>query len=179
MLIRIAPDMFLDKRFECNTIREVWIELFQTSKFKTKYPWRKDYKKKIKALGETQVKKGEFVVYLKTIKNLIETGTINNKTGKYFNFSKVDQIISSCVLAHQYEISTVDKDLINFLEQEFSKRNVSPLHLVNKWLEKGLIEGDDKLQSILEDWAKCGEAAQPRSEKSAYKQLTGRKYLGS
>lgn len=36
MLIRIAPDMFKDERYECVTVNEVWQELFRTRKFKTK-----------------------------------------------------------------------------------------------------------------------------------------------
>jgi len=44
MLIRVAPDMFLDSDYECCTIRRVRDELFRTQKFKTKYAWRGDYK---------------------------------------------------------------------------------------------------------------------------------------
>jgi len=46
----------------------------------------------------------------------------------------------------------------------------------DKTLAQGLIQGDNNLQSILEDWEKCGEARQPGSEKSAYRKLTGKKY---
>ena len=50
MLIRIAPDMFSDDRYECLTIQEVFRELFRTQKFKSRYPWREKYKPKVKAL---------------------------------------------------------------------------------------------------------------------------------
>lgn len=178
MLIRVAPEMFLDERFECKTIRDVWKEIFQTQKFKTKYPWRADYKRNIKPMAESQVEKGEFAFYLKTISNLIETGTINSQTGKFFNLSRVDQKIAACALTHQYEITTGDQDLIAFVKQEFFKQNVLPLHLVNKWLAQGLIQWDNNLQNILEDWKKCDEAAQLGSEKSTYRKLTGKKYPG-
>jgi len=40
LLIRIAPQMFIDDKFNCFTVREVWEEVFQTQKFRTKYSWR-------------------------------------------------------------------------------------------------------------------------------------------
>jgi hypothetical protein len=42
MLLRIAPDMFTDERYECKAIRDVHDEIVQTTKFKTKYPWTVD-----------------------------------------------------------------------------------------------------------------------------------------
>ena len=44
MLIRIAPDMFCDDRYECVTIQEMIQEMFRTQKFKMRYPWRTKYK---------------------------------------------------------------------------------------------------------------------------------------
>lgn len=74
MLIRIAPEMFYDSRFECITIPEVFKELFQTQKFKTSYPWRREYKSKIKAIGTSEIEKGDFKLYLQSIKSIIQTG---------------------------------------------------------------------------------------------------------
>ncbi len=65
MLMRIAPEIFCDDRFECVTIRQVINELFQTQRFKTNYPWRKEYKSKIKAMGTSEMKKGEFQLIAK------------------------------------------------------------------------------------------------------------------
>jgi len=48
MLLRIAPQMFLDDTYQCCTIAEVRNEIFQTQKFKNKYPWREKFKDKIK-----------------------------------------------------------------------------------------------------------------------------------
>ena len=45
MLIRIVPDMFMDERFECVTVHDVRKEVFQTQRFKTRYPWRNEFKK--------------------------------------------------------------------------------------------------------------------------------------
>jgi len=53
MLIRIAPEMFLNESYDCYTIKEVWEEMFQTTKFKNKYPWRVNFKKNIKILPST------------------------------------------------------------------------------------------------------------------------------
>ena len=54
MLIRIAPDMFTDERFDCVTVQEVCEEIFRTQRFKTKYPWRSDYKDKIRPVQSTE-----------------------------------------------------------------------------------------------------------------------------
>jgi hypothetical protein len=63
MLIKIAPDMFCDERYECVTIQEVFQEIFRTQKFKMQYPWRTKYKSKIKALGKSKVESGDFKLY--------------------------------------------------------------------------------------------------------------------
>lgn len=47
MLIRVAPDMFIDARFDCVTIDEVKREIFEKQKFKSKYPWRHQFRDKI------------------------------------------------------------------------------------------------------------------------------------
>ena len=79
MLIRIAPEMFCDDRFECVTIPEVIHELFQTQKFKTSYPWRKEFKSKIKAIRTSEIEKGDFKIYLQSIRVLKQTGKRNKK----------------------------------------------------------------------------------------------------
>ncbi|WDN87463.1 hypothetical protein BuS5_00431 [Desulfosarcina sp. BuS5] len=68
MLIRVAPDMFCDDRYGCVTIQEVSQELFRTQKFKSRYPWRASYKSKIKPLGASRVKQGDYELHLQTIK---------------------------------------------------------------------------------------------------------------
>ncbi len=39
MLLRIAPDIFVDERFECVTVKVVHDEIVGTTRFKSKYPW--------------------------------------------------------------------------------------------------------------------------------------------
>jgi len=56
---------------------------------------------------------------------------------------------------------------------------ISPLGMINIWLEKRLVLYDEKLQTILEDWNKCREAPQPRSEIKRFEKLTGCRYLGT
>jgi len=178
MLIRIAPEMFHDDRFECVTIREVIKELFQTQKFKTSYPWRKEYKSKIKAMGTSEMRKGDFQVCLDIIKNSIQTGKINQRTGRYFNLSRVDQTVAACSIAHNFRLTTVDNDLEDFIKQEFSGHTISPLGIINDWVEKGLIAWDEKMQMIIEDWETCNERPQPKKEIKRFEKNTGYKYTG-
>ena len=70
LLIRIAPDMFIDERYECLTIYEVRDEIFRTPRFKSKYSWRIDFKNKIKVTNIDETKKSDFEVHLNLIKNL-------------------------------------------------------------------------------------------------------------
>lgn len=178
MLIRIAPEMFRDERFECVTIQEVLQELFRTQKFKDRYAWRGKYKSKITPLGTSKVKSGDFTLCLETIKNIINAGIINNRTGHYFNLSRVDQIIAACSITHNYKLSTVDDDLADFIAQEFSGKTISPLGIVNDWIEKGHIKWNDELQMILEDWERCNESPQSKKEIKRFERISGYKYAG-
>ena len=178
MLIRIAPEMFFDERYECITIQEVLQELFRTQKFKSRYPWRERYKSKIMALGTSEVKKGAFQLYLETVKGIVFAGTKNKRTGRYFNLSRVDQLIAACSIAHNFKLTTVDDDLSDFIKQEFSGNTISPLGIINKWMEKGLIQWDDEMQAVIEDWEKCNEHPQPRKEIKRFEKITDYKYSG-
>ncbi len=182
MLIRIAPDMFINPKFESVTISDVVKETFRTQKFKNRYPWRNRYSSNIKPLGNAVLKTDDFKLYYQTINNQISSGIINSKTRYYFDLSKVDQRIVACALANNFRITTGDKDLIEYYLQQFSNNPdeiISPLGMINIWLKKGLISWDEKLQTILEDWNKCDEAPQPRTEIKKFQNLTGYKYLGS
>ena len=182
MLIRIAPDMFIDTKFECVTISDVVKEIFRTQKFKNRYPWRKRYKSKIKPLGNSILKTNEFKLYYQANRSLIGEGVINRKTNFYFDLSKVDQKIIACAQANTYRITTGDNDLIEYYLQQCSNNPdeiISPLGMINIWLKKGLISCDEKLQTILEDWKKCDEAPQPITEIKKFQKSTGYKYLGT
>lgn len=178
MLIRIAPEMFRDDRYECVTMMEVFHELFRTQKFKSRYSWRKKYKNKIRVLGASQINKGDFRLCLETIKSIVFTGKINNRTGHYFNLSHTDQVIAACSIAHNFRLTTVDDDLADFIKQEFSGKTISPLGIINGWLGKGLIRWNDAMQTIIEDWERTNESAQPRKEIKRFEKITGYKYVG-
>jgi len=182
MLIRIAPDMFIDHRYECCTIRLVREEIFRTQKFKAKYPWRINFKEKIQCLPTNRVRNDDFDIYFDAVESLIEHGTINKKKGSEFDLSYVDKVIIACALANGYRITTGDEDLRTFARQEFGndfKGWISPLGLINRWIRNNLIQWDDSLHDYLSDWARDDEHPQPHRQKIAFKELTGRRYPGS
>jgi hypothetical protein len=179
MLIRIAPDMFEESRYECVTLQEVGREIFQTQKFKEKYPWRTKYKSKIKAIKPSEMEKGDFKLYLEAIQNMVFTGTVNQKRGHFFNLSRVDQMLAACAIAHNFRLTTVDGDLADFVEQEFSGTILSPLRIINDWIEKKLIRWNDDFQEILGDWTRFNEPHQPKKEANRFQKLTGYPYAGS
>jgi hypothetical protein len=178
MLIRIAPAMFTDSRFDCITLPEVRAEIFGTQKFKTKYPWREHFQGNIVALTTTGITQVNSKFYVKAVKNLVESGVINDRTGQFFNLSRVDQRIAALVVAAEYTVSTGDRNLADFLKQEFERENISALGIVTKWLAAGLIAADARLEAIIEDWANCAEHAQPRADIAAFERIGGIRYPG-
>jgi hypothetical protein len=178
MLIRIAPEMFLDNRYECVTIQEVYQELFRTQKFKEKYSWRSRFKKNIKALEISKVRKGDFDLYFQVVNNMVQTGKINERTGHFFNLSHIDQIVAACSIAHKFKLTTTDGDLNDFIIQEFSGSTISPLGIINNWMERGLIKWNDDRQTIIDDWTSCNETSQPKEEIKRFEKLSKSKYTG-
>lgn len=122
------------------------------------------------------MEKGDFKLYFETIQNIVYTGTKNNKTGHFFNLSRVDQILAACTMANNFKLTTVDGDLADFIEQEFSGTIISPLGIINDWIEIKLLTWDDVLQAVIEDWSKCNEHPQPKNETKKFEKLTGYKY---
>jgi hypothetical protein len=179
MVVRIAPDMFIDERFGCSTIPKVHDEIFRTQKFKTKYPWRDEYKSKIKTVGSGLIESDEFKMNLSIIHNLVEAGIENSETGLLVDLSLTDKHIIACAAVNQYDISSGDRNLVNFADQQFEITNIAPLTLVNQWLEEELIVWDDHLQMIMEDWERCGEMEQPIKEIGRFQALTKFRYVGS
>lgn len=179
MLIRIAPDMFLDKRFECVTIKNVCDEIFRTLKFKTKYPWRIKYKSKLKSLGSTIENDSLIQNRYKIIDNMVESAEVlNEKTGRPFYLSRTDKKIAACAVVLKHGVSTVEYELTHFLKQQFNKRVIKPLTIINYWLRKGLIIWDDEKQAVLEDWLVCNETPQDKRRIREFIKLTKRKYPG-
>ena len=175
MLLRIAPEMFLDPRFECATLQVVYRELRQQPRFKTKYPWLKDYLAKVRGLPQTQVEAGEYRRTLSTLR-LLRDATRSRSENRRFLLSPADLEVAAAVVAHKYRISTAERALEEFLLQEFDVHNDAPLAVVNDWMEEGLIAWGDAQQRVLEDWIVQSERRQPLLEIQRFEKLARRKY---
>lgn len=177
MLIRIAPDMFIDTKYECLTINEVHGEIFQTTKFKYKYPWRADYKLKIVSNTSVLKKDENFNIVLDVIKNKISAGTINRLTGRYFDLSYVDRLVAAYAVNYDLSISTSDNDLINFLKQEFEIRNMCSLEIINTWLKAEILIWNDEHHKLIREWIVDEEPEQPRNAKKEFERITGYRFI--
>jgi hypothetical protein len=181
MLLRIAPQMFIDKKYQCVTITDIHNEIVRTAKFKTKYPWVKGMRGKLKTIALTSEDKKREDLYFGIVKSMIYEGTINQLTGGLFDLSRPDMKIVSHCLALKYKCTSGDGGLVQFLEQEFSddfQGNVTPLEIINTWLDNGTIKWTDKQHAILMDWETQNEKPQPPKAKKEFQQLTGRNYDG-
>jgi hypothetical protein len=182
MLLRIAPEMFADHRFDCITIREVHNEIIQTTKFKTKYPWTREIRARIKVTVLTDEQKEKERQYYESIKALNYIGTVNKKTGKLFDLSRVDMKVISHCIALGCSITSGDNDLKEFIRQEFKENNqgdLMPLEIIIQWLEKKLIQWNAAKQKIIDEWRELREHPQPAKAKKRFLELTGVKYTGS
>lgn len=175
MLIRIAPKMFIEKEYECLTVKEVHQEIKRTQKFKEKYPWRNDYLPEIKV---ENLKNEQFEPISKLIHNTLEAGKLNRKTKRYFDLSRTDRIIAAYTVSNELNFSSTDDDLTVFLEQEYDVRNYCPLEIINIWLQKKLIKWNKNRQQILMDWDRDNEHPQPKAEAKKFEELTGFNYPG-
>lgn len=178
MLIRIAPDMFVDERYDCATIIEVRNEIFKTQKFKSKYPWRDKYKGKIQPIPYGKEKIDEAQFHFELVSNLANSAVYNKKTGRIFDLSWVDRKIVSYALTYGLSVSSTDNDLIHFIEQEFDKSNNYPLSILNSWLKSGLVKFEFSLEAIIEEWTKNNEPPQPKIDIFEFERITKHKYLG-
>ncbi len=182
MLLRIAPEMFVDERFECVTVKVVHDEIVQKTKFKSKYPWTREIRGKLKIIYPTKSQKDLIDAFFAIIRDKIIEGTINKISKNEFDLSFPDQKIAASTLALEHKMSSGDRGLVAFCKQVFPKEfkgAVTSLELINLWIEKGLIKWDDTKQQYLSDWNKNNEIPQPHNAKVKFKQLTGRKYEGS
>ena len=179
MVVRIAPNMFLDERFECRTSSLVREEIFRKQKFKEKYPWRDAFKNKIVAVSDSELKGGVFGVVEKTINVLFDAGKINEKTKRCFDLGRVDRTLAAISVSKEWGFCSHDRDLVDFLEQEFDKPSVSPLALYNLWIERDVLKYSSEHATIMSDWKTCNERPQPTSEIRRFCMLTNQEYLGT
>ena len=176
MLIRIAPEMFTDPKYECETITDVKNEIFRTTKFKNKYSWRTEYKNKIKTISATELETEEYKNNLKLIKNLLDECIINENTGKIIDLSRVDKTIAAFAVTKNHRITTADKNLAAFINQQFEINNIFPLEILNDWIDKGIIKVDESIISHLQKWIYDEEPPQPIDAIKKFEKLTGRTF---
>jgi hypothetical protein len=171
--------MFSDPEYGAMTLPCVVNEIFQTQKFKDKYPWRRNYKNKINP--KSHINHDDYKLAFSAVNALIDIGTENEKTGRLFDLSKADKEVAAFAIAHGCEISTGDQGIIDLMAQEFSEEfqgNLSPLELINVWLVAGLLHWDESRHRILEEWAITEERPQPLAAIKKFTELTGQKYPG-
>ncbi|MDO5575913.1 MAG: hypothetical protein Q4F84_02435, partial [Fibrobacter sp.] len=117
--------------------------------------------------------------FFEAINELNRIGTQNKKTGRFFDLSREDMRIISHALTLGYQITSGDRDLVQFATQEFKedfKGNVSPLEIINSWLLSKIIVWNEEYQAIIEEWILLNEHPQPESAKKEFKKITGFKY---
>lgn len=176
MLIRIAPEMFSDERYECTTIIDVKNEIYRTQRFKGKFPWRKDYKDKIRTLGATKLETEEYKENYRLVKNLLNNYILNEDTGQHIDLSLVDRKIAAYVITNKCKVSTGDKNLAAFITQQFDIENLKPLEIINEWIEGDLIEANEDLLKYLQDWIDNDEPIQPKEAIKKFEEITGLKF---
>jgi hypothetical protein len=182
MLLRMAPNMFQDKKYGAFTVRSIREEFVRTSKFKDKYPWRSNSAGSIRALLSSHPKILEIESNKKIIDAQIISGRTNKKTGRRFDLSREDRELVAWALALNGFVISNDQDIEDYGHQEFSglfMGRLSPLEILNDWLEEGLLTWDDTLQCYLDDWKTNSEKPQPTREKRRFNKLTGYQYVGS
>ena len=182
MLIRIVPDMFTDEKYGCVTIPEVRKEIFRTQKFKTKYPWRDDYRSHIVTGSATAHLTADYNQRHSMVRLMLDHGIEDQETGKLFDLSPVDQKIVALAITHGWKVGSEDRPIIRLLNQEFRSSfggDISALELINEWLANKLIVWDEMKQAYLEEWYTLGEPPQSAKEKKRFAKLTKYKYVGS
>lgn len=175
MLLRLAPDMFTDARYQCVTVREVWEEITQTHRLKLRYPWRDQYRKHIRSIPPGELRTEEYAAVLRGLQSL-SRGAYRTDTGRPYDLSPNDMRVAAATVVLGAKITTGDGNLAAFMDQQFEIENVVPLRLVNDWLGAGLFEWDDDRQRVLNDWVRLHEPRQPRDEIRRFEDLAGRTY---
>ncbi|MCJ7681573.1 MAG: hypothetical protein MUP70_12665 [Candidatus Aminicenantes bacterium] len=180
MVLQIVPEVLLDIKYNCVTAPEVRDEIYRQQRFKSRYPWRDEYKNRIKSIyfdsRSKEMKTLERT--FKAIRNICEAGTINMRTNKYFDLSYGDQRIAAYVLTGDFVLVTTDKGLWDFLEQEFERNVISPLALINVFIKNGLLDWNDECRKVMIDWADNDEPPQPNEDIKSFQKLTGYRYEG-
>ncbi len=172
MLIRIAPEMFIDERFECVTLPAVRDEILRSAKFVDKFPWRKEYKNRIKVLSSYHYETEDF----KQVRDV--TSTYLEAVGNS-GLSRVDKEILVYSQTYNTDITTGDGPLAKFSKKHYGIVNIPVLQLLNNWIAKGLVTINDTILELIKEWDLQDEPVQPKAEIKRFEQMTGFKYPGS
>jgi len=172
LLLRIAPEMFRDKRYNCVMPEYVYDEFVKKPEFKEKFPWRSQYKQFLKSeiTIADACKHPQFKNTLNSVLHIAKAR--KNRENIKYGISKKDQEIVSVAIVFNFNFCCADKNLSWFAQDEFDVKVFSPLSMINMWLEDGLIRWDDELQSLLLEWNR----SQPKSQISRFHELTGYDY---
>lgn len=173
LLLRIAPAMFQDQRFNCAMPEFVYDEFIKKPEFKDRFPWRDKYKEYLRSsvtIAQAQ-KHSQYPNTLEYVSIIAEARL--NRARKPYGLSKKDKEIVAVAIAYNYDFCCADKNLSWFAQDEFGVMCVSPLELVNRWLTDGLIVWSDALQALLVDW---GGRSQPKQQIKRFHELTGYNY---
>jgi len=147
--------------------------------FLSKYPWRNDFRDNIDCKIPSQAIRKKADMYFDVIDKKIESGTINNRNGRFFDLSYKDKKIVACAFAFDALLATNDCDMREFVEQEFNSSSFSSLGLLNLWLSEETMVWNSELQSFHEEWDRKNEPCQPRSDIEEFQKLSGFDYIGS
>lgn len=176
MLIRVNPDMFKDPKYECVMMPDSYNEYTSSKKFKEKYEWRNDFKSKLQSLTTSQIKACGAEAALKEINQVVYFCENAKRQACYANLlSYADKRIAAATIGLEGTLCTMDGPLRDFVSNELDCKVVSPLEVLNDWLEKELLKWDDTKMSIVQDWVNK-EARQPLTQIERFEKLTGCKY---
>ena len=189
MLLRLNPEMLVDPKFGCCTTQEVRDEIFRTARFAKKYPWRSDFRDKVRAVFRGMVIRAsgydDAVFAVKT-----QLTQIDPDEGPY-NLSPEDcsVVILAQILPElpgftvddpdDVALSTTDRRLRDFAETRFEIENIEPLMILNSWINSGIWSYDDQIHGpVLREWADQ-EPAPSVAAKRYFRKLTGYTFPGS
>jgi hypothetical protein len=144
-----------------------------TRAFKDKYPWRTDYKTRVKAISTAT----RDSVTLSVV-NAAAEECFNERTGRPYGLSPPDKEIAAYAVSQGWMVTTGDTGLIDFLQQQFHTRILSALEVLNIWLQKEVVTWDEQLHAVLVEWDTQRERPQPAAAKKRFAALTGKKYPG-
>ncbi len=173
MLLRIAPNMFEDDKYNCVTVSSVHREIKQSSRFKKKYPWRDELVKRVKP-GLKEVRYDEYRINIEQDKD-------------EYGLSTSDSIIALTAFENDCRLATHDQDrsnpnrsslggLVKCCEESYGIEVVTALDVLNEWVECGVIEVNSELLEILTDWSDTREVAMPKEAARKFEKITGIKF---